>query len=85
MTAKTAKKDGGESPKEAFEKSLERLEGIVRQLETGERGLEDSLKLFEEGAQLSQLLTRRLEEVKQKVEVLVKEGPGKFKTRALDE
>ncbi len=38
MTTKTAKKDGGEAPKEAFEKSLERLEGIVRQLETGEKG-----------------------------------------------
>lgn len=71
--------------KEAFEKSIERLEGIVRQLESGEKGLEESLKLFEEGAKLSKELTARLEEVKQRVEVLIKEGKDKFKARPLDE
>ena len=35
--------------KEPFEKSLERLEGVVRDLESGEKGLEESLALFEDG------------------------------------
>ena len=84
MTAKTAKKEDSEHPKEPFEKSLERLESIVRRLETGEEGLEDSLKLFEDGAKLSASLTTRLDEVKQKVEVLVKEGKDRFKSKPLD-
>ena len=82
MTVKSPKKEN-EPSHEPFEKSLERLETIVRHLETGEKGLEDSLKLFEEGAQLSRDLSGRLDVVKQKVEVLVKEGQA-FKPRSLD-
>ena len=36
-----------------FEKNLTRLEEIVVKMEKGELGLEDSLKLFEEGIKLS--------------------------------
>ncbi len=81
MTAKTAKKD---APQEPFEKSLERLEGIVRDLESGEKGLEESLGLFEEGISLAKGLTTRLEEAKHRVEVLTKDG-GKFKAEALED
>ncbi len=80
MTAKT-KKEGHAEP---FEKSLERLEGIVRQLESGEKGLEESLSLFEDGVSLAKGLSSRLEEAKHKVEVLTKEG-GSFKVEALKE
>lgn len=69
--------------KETFEASLERLEGIVRDLESGEKGLEDSLKLFEDGISLSRGLTQRLDEVKKRVEVLTKEGKDKLKARPL--
>jgi len=71
--------------KEPFEKSLEKLEDIVRRLESGEKGLEESLKLFEEGARLSKQLTQQLEGVKERVEVLVKEGKDKLKARPFDE
>ena len=64
---KTARKEG-------FEASLQRLEEIVRELESGEKGLEDALELFEKGVTLSKALTKQLEEAKQKVEVLTKEG-----------
>ena len=33
----------------SFEKALERLEGIVDKLESGDVGLADAVKLFEEG------------------------------------
>ena len=36
-----------------FEKKLNRLEEIVQKMEKGELGLDDSLKLFEEGVKLS--------------------------------
>lgn len=84
MSAKTPRKDQDPKPAaepaaqeadaEPFEKSLERLETIVRHLESGERGLEESMKLFEEGARLSARLARRLDQVKARVEVLIKEG-----------
>jgi len=67
--SKTAKKED----KPAFESSLQQLEGIVRELESGEGGLEASLALFEKGVTLAQGLTQQLEEAKRKVEVLSKE------------
>jgi len=62
--------------KDSFESSLEELETLVRQLETGEKGLEDSLGIFEKGVGLAKTLTKQLEEAKHKVEVLIKEGGG---------
>ncbi|MDE2293529.1 MAG: exodeoxyribonuclease VII small subunit [Elusimicrobia bacterium] len=69
---------------EPFEKSLERLEEIVRDLESGEKGLEESLGLFEEGVGLSKRLSSRLEEVRARVEVLTKEGKGRFSAKEVD-
>lgn len=80
MNSKTKK----EEPKESFELSLERLEDIVRQLESGDQGLEASLKLFEDGSGLSKQLTQRLEEAKHKVEVLTKQGQS-YKAQPLGE
>jgi exodeoxyribonuclease VII small subunit len=57
-----------------FEEGLEKLESIVRQLEAGEKGLEDSLALFEEGIALARKLNGRLDEIKHRVEVLIQEG-----------
>ena len=74
---KTARKEG-------FEASLQRLEEIVRELESGEKGLEDALELFEKGVTLSKALTKQLEEAKQKVEVLTKEG-GRLSRKPLAE
>lgn len=56
-----------------FEKSLEALEELVRELEAGDKGLEESLALFEKGVALSKDLTARLEEAKTKVEALAVE------------
>ena len=57
-----------------FEDSLAALEELVRELEAGDKGLEESLALFEKGVGLSKDLTRRLEEAKTKVEALAAEG-----------
>ena len=70
---------------EAFEDSLERLETIVRTLESGEKGLEDSLTLFEEGVVLAKGLNQRLEEVKRRVDVVTKDAEGKLKLKPLEE
>ncbi len=59
---------------ETFEKSLESLEELVRELESGDKGLDESLALFEKGVTLSKELSKRLEDAKTKVEALSKEG-----------
>ena len=58
----------------SFEAALERLEGIVRKLETGELPLDDSLQAFEEGVRLSAYCHRRLDEVEKKVQLLLADG-----------
>jgi exodeoxyribonuclease VII small subunit len=63
------------SPKvETFEGSLTALEELVRELEGGDKGLEESLALFEKGVVLAKELTKRLEEAKTKVEALAADG-----------
>ena len=55
-----------------FETSLERLEELVGEMESGELSLEEMLKHFEEGSKLVELCTGKLNEVEQKIEKLVK-------------
>ena len=59
---------------EGFEETLEKLEELVRELESGDKSLEDSLALFEKGVALARDLSQRLEEAKTKVESLSQEG-----------
>ncbi|HEX9912500.1 MAG TPA: exodeoxyribonuclease VII small subunit, partial [candidate division Zixibacteria bacterium] len=46
--------------------------------------LDESLKLFEEGIELSRLCTKKLSEAESKVEKLIKSGEKKFKTEPLE-
>lgn len=65
-------KPGLESKQELpFEKSLEKLEGLVKRLESGELSLEDSVKAFEEGVQLAAHCGKKLDEAEKKVEILL--------------
>ena len=68
---------------ENFEGSLAALEELVRELEGGDKGLEESLELFEKGITLAKTLSKQLEDAKKKVEVLTKEG-GKLSRKALE-
>ncbi len=68
-----------------FEASLERLEEIVKQLESGDLPLEQSLKLFEEGTKLARICNKRLEEAERKVEILLKDKDGTIKAEPFEE
>ncbi len=59
-----------------FESTLEKLEKIVRELESGNVTLEESLKLFEKGITLSGICSNKLKEAKQKVEILMDSENG---------
>ncbi len=66
-----------------FEDSLGRLEKIVDELEKGSVPLEQALKLFEEGMQLSTTCRKELEEAEGKVEILLKQN-GKLQPEPYD-
>lgn len=57
--------------KQSFEQAMSRLEEIVNQLERGECGLDESLKLFEEGAKLAGQCNEMLDKAEQKVNILL--------------
>ena len=57
--------------KQSFEEAMGRLEAIVVQLERGECGLDQSLKLFEEGAKLARQCEQLLDQAEQKVDLLL--------------
>jgi len=57
-----------------FEEALGRLEEIVRRMETGDMGLEESLKAFEEGIKLARVCSRKLDEAERRVDILLKQG-----------
>lgn len=64
----------------SFETSLKELEKIVSQLEGGDIPLETQLKAFEKGVALSRECLKQLEEVEKKVELLMQNPDGDFKT-----
>lgn len=66
-----------------FEKSLEELEGIVHALEDGELSLEESLKTFERGINLTRQCQSALEDAEQRVNVLIEEN-GETRTEPFE-
>ncbi|MCW5966697.1 MAG: exodeoxyribonuclease VII small subunit [Bryobacterales bacterium] len=53
-----------------FEKGLEQLEQIVRDLERGDLALEESIALFERGVALTETCRKQLEDAETRVEIL---------------
>ena len=61
-----------------FEKSLSRLEEVVRRLEHANLPLDEAMKLFEEGVELAQKCQKQIEEAEGRVEILLKSADGKL-------
>ena len=66
-----------------FEDALERLERLVDQLEAGKLGLEESLKVFEEGVGLARRCAQYLEDAEKRIELLTRDESGTLKTEPL--
>ncbi|HYV18504.1 MAG TPA: exodeoxyribonuclease VII small subunit [Verrucomicrobiae bacterium] len=60
----------------SFEAALARLEEIVVALEGGDRPLEESLKLFEEGIALTRQCASRLDHAQRRIDLLSRDARG---------
>lgn len=57
-----------------FDATLKELESLVERLEAGDISLEDSLKDFERGIELTRACQKALKEAEQKVRILTKKN-----------
>ena len=80
----TPTKKGDAAKKPDFEFSLGRLEEIVGKLESANLSLDDAMKLFEEGVQLSRDCQKHLEQAEGKVEILLKKAGGEMAAEPFD-
>lgn len=71
------------SDKLNYEESISKLEKIVSELEKGKLSLDESLKKYEEGIKLASTCTKKLNEAKRKIELLVKKhgSPDEFELK----
>ncbi len=66
-----------------FEECLQKLESIVDELEKGNVPLEQALKLFEQGIELSNTCRKELEEAEGRVEILLRQN-GKLQAEPFE-
>ena len=59
-----------------FEQAMSELESIVTQLEKGDVSLEDSISLYEKGAELKKRCETKLKEAEQKVAAITLDEEG---------
>ena len=65
-------------PKISFEKALDQLEQVVREMESGNLSLENALKKFEDGIKLSKFCSQKLDETEKKITLLMGQTDGKI-------
>ena len=68
----------------AFEDALEELETIVERMEDGEPSLEESLKLFERGMDLTRTCQKALDDAEQRIRTLAESEPPSDASAAVE-
>jgi exodeoxyribonuclease VII small subunit len=68
-----------------FEDALKKLEKIIEEMEQGDMSLDEALKKYQEGLELSRVCSQRLENAKKKIDVLTKNKKGDFELKTLSE
>lgn len=68
-----------------FEEGMSRLEEIVDAMERGELSLDESVKLFREGAALYKKLQEKLKSAEGEIKVILEESGGNFSTHPFEE
>ncbi len=62
-----------------FEDSLNELEKIASNLENGDLGLDEAIKEFEKGINLSKECSKKLDEAEKRINILVQGENGELK------
>lgn len=75
MVKKTAKKSAPKTTDELdFEAAIKELENLVERMEQGDQSLEQSLKDFERGVELTRTCQKALKQAEQKVQLLLEQS-----------
>ena len=64
------------SNKLTFEEAMLQIEEIVEKLETGKASLDETVELYKQGAELSVLCNKMIDEAEQKIKILAKTKNG---------
>ena len=68
----------------SFEDAMRELEKVVSDLERGDVPLEQSIALYERGAQLKQRCQTKLKEAEEKVALITQDGDGNLGLKPVD-
>lgn len=68
-----------------IESSIKRLEDIVKLLEEGNVSLDEAVKLYEEGLQLSKFCSEKLRATELRLKKLTKDASGQFELSDMEE
>ena len=59
-----------------FEEAIIELEGIIKQLESGELSLDDSMEKFKQGVELANVCNKKLEQAEKSITQLIENTDG---------
>ncbi|NLW89321.1 MAG: exodeoxyribonuclease VII small subunit [Clostridiaceae bacterium] len=68
----------------SYEEAVSELEKIIRKLENGQVGLEESLKLYSKGAELAKYCSDQLAEAEKKLMILSRNSEGEWTESKFD-
>lgn len=68
----------------SFEEMMQDLEQIAKELESGNLSLDESVKKFEEGMELSKECSKILESAEKKISILVKDNDNQITEEEFD-
>ncbi len=67
-----------------YEESMKELENVVKELESGELTLDESIKKFEKGMELSKYCNTLLESAEKKITLLIENEDGDVKEESFE-
>ena len=82
--SKTARVGDASKNSLPFEEALNKLEGVVEAMESGDLPLETLLARYEEGARLVKICQDKLSEAELKIQQLEKTAAGEIKLKPVD-
>ncbi|MFO7899472.1 MAG: exodeoxyribonuclease VII small subunit [Planctomycetota bacterium] len=67
-----------------FEESLDELEAIIAELETGDLPLDEMIERYEKGVKALELCRKVLDDAEKRIEILLKDKDGELQAEPFD-